>query len=668
LFEKILIANRGEIACRVIRTARRLGIGTVAVYSDADVHALHVRTADEAVHIGAAPPGESYLRGDRIVRAALDTGAQAIHPGYGFLSENAGFAQLCADSGIVFIGPTANAIAAMGSKSAAKRLMETAGVPLVPGYHGDDQSDAVLLREAELIGYPVLLKAVAGGGGKGMRRVERTAEFADALASARRESTSAFGNSDMLVEKCLVRPRHVEIQVFCDNHGNAVHLFERDCSVQRRHQKIIEEAPAPGMTDALRAAMGDAAVRAARAIDYRGAGTVEFLLDADGAFYFMEMNTRLQVEHPVTEMITRQDLVEWQLRVAAGEPLPRAQHELSIHGHSLEVRIYAEDPARDFLPSVGRLNYLQPPHSGAHLRVDTGVAQGDSVGVYYDPMIAKLIVHDEDRPRALRRLRRALRDYRVAGVTTNIAFLSRVAACADFASGAVHTSLIDDNHDALFQAAPVNAPRRLALAALYLLLKRRHEARRPSRHVVDRWSPWRLADAWRGTGKRQQRLEILLDGQRHVLLAEYLNGDASHGYRLHVAGQSVLIDGHLHADQLDARIDGHRRCAAVAEQHAGHILFDENGSAAFTLASLELETGEASIDTQAFAAPMTGSVVAIAVEPGRRVEKGDTLLVIEAMKMEFSIRAPAAGKVKEFRCAKGELVEGGFELLTFDPE
>jgi 3-methylcrotonyl-CoA carboxylase alpha subunit len=417
VFRKILIANRGEIACRVIRTARKMGVKTVAVYSDADRNALHVSTADEAVHIGPSAPRKSYLLAEKMIEACLQTGAEAVHPGYGFLSENAGFSRLCQENGIVFVGPPESAIVAMGSKSAAKTIMTEAGVPVLPGYHGEDQSPECLKQAAREIGYPVLLKAVAGGGGKGMRQVWHDRDFDEALAAARREAASSFADEDMLVEKYLASPRHVEFQVFCDQRRQAVHLFERDCSVQRRHQKIIEEAPAPGMTPQLRREMGEAAVRAARAIDYEGAGTVEFLLDEDGSFYFMEMNTRLQVEHPVTEMITGQDLVEWQLRVAAGEDLPLNQEELSIDGHAFEARIYAEDPAAEFLPATGTVSYLQPPVESEHVRVDTGVLQGDEVSVHYDPMIAKLIVWDESRDRALSRLAKALAEYRVSGLS-----------------------------------------------------------------------------------------------------------------------------------------------------------------------------------------------------------------------------------------------------------
>ncbi|MGA7984783.1 MAG: acetyl-CoA carboxylase biotin carboxylase subunit, partial [Burkholderiales bacterium] len=449
MFRKILIANRGEIACRVMRSAERLGIRTVAVYSDADRDALHVRLAHEACRIGPAPARESYLNAEAVIAAARETGAEAIHPGYGFLSENEAFARACAAAGIVFIGPTAEAIAAMGDKSAAKTLMEKARVPLVPGYHGENQDAAFLLGHAEAIGFPVLIKASAGGGGKGMRIVRRGAEFDAALASCRREAKSAFGDDRVLIERYLERPRHIEIQVFGDAHGNCVHLFERDCSVQRRHQKVLEEAPAPGMTVERRHEMGEAAVAAARAIKYRGAGTVEFIAEQDGRFYFMEMNTRLQVEHPVTEMITGLDLVEWQLRVAAGERLPRAQDELEIRGHAIEARLYAEDPARDFLPATGRLAHLAFPAASDSVRIDTGVESGATITPHYDPMIAKLIVWGEDRGAALARLRGALAACEVAGVATNVEFLGRLAASGAFARAELDTGLIERCHDEL---------------------------------------------------------------------------------------------------------------------------------------------------------------------------------------------------------------------------
>src|SRR5712671_1103124 len=450
MFDKLLIANRGEIACRIQRTARRLGVATVAVYSDADAEALHVRAADEAVRIGPAAARDSYLRGDALIAAALKSGAQAIHPGYGFLSENAPFAADCARAGLVFVGPPPAAIRAMASKSAAKALMQETGVPLVPGYHGEDQSPALLQREADRIGYPVLIKASAGGGGKGMRRVDGAADFAAALASCQREASASFADARVLVEKYLLQPRHIEIQVFTDTHGNGVYLFERDCSVQRRHQKVLEEAPAPGMEPKRRARMGAAALAAAKAVGYVGAGTVEFIAEPGGQFFFMEMNTRLQVEHPVTEMITGLDLVEWQLRVASGEPLPLRREQLEINGHALEARIYAEDPDRGFLPSIGRLAYLSPPLETDHVRVDTGVEQGDEITPHYDPMIAKLIVWGADRKQALARMRRALAQYRVVGVSNNINFLSRLVALPSFANAELDTGLIEREQGLLF--------------------------------------------------------------------------------------------------------------------------------------------------------------------------------------------------------------------------
>ena len=668
MFEKILIANRGEIACRVIRTARRLGIHTVAVYSDADRNALHVALADEAVHIGAAPPRESYLCGERIVAAARETGAQAIHPGYGFLSENAGFARLCADSGVVFIGPPPEAIAAMGSKSAAKRIMEEAGVPLVPGYHGEDQDPALLAREAGRIGFPVLLKAAAGGGGKGMRRVDGADEFPEALAAARRESDKAFGDSHMLVEKCLIRPRHVEIQVFCDNHGNGVYLFERDCSLQRRHQKVVEEAPAPGMTAQLRAAMGEAALRAAQAIGYRGAGTVEFLLGADGEFYFMEMNTRLQVEHPVTEMITCQDLVEWQLRVAAGEPLPRRQDELEVHGHAIEVRVYAEDPHNDFLPVTGRLAFLQPPLETANVRVDTGVVQGDEVSIHYDPMIAKLIVWDETRSRALSRLKRALTQYRIGGLTTNIAFLHNLLSCPAFAAEEVHTGFIEEHRAAIFREPGEAGARLLPVATLYLLLRRERQVAELAGRSADGHSPWHLGNAWRMGEPRLHRLELRLDGVRHGVTVEEAGEGSARRFVAQLGGRGVMLSGHLDGNELVASIDGHRRRVTVVEHDGVFTLFDATGASEFALETPDYGEDVEDTGARAFAAPMNGSVVALLVDPGQRVAKGDALLIMEAMKMEHTIRAPAAGAVREFYFKAGDLVDGGAELLAFEAQ
>ena len=500
MFTKILIANRGEIACRVIRTARRMGIATVAVYSDADASAKHVREADEAVRIGPPAARESYLRGDAILAAAKQTGAQAIHPGYGFLSENEDFAEACAAQGVVFIGPPAAAIRAMGSKSAAKALMEKAGVPLTPGYHGDDQDPALLEKEAGRIGYPVLIKATAGGGGKGMRRVDRAEDFADALVSCMREAKNAFGDDRVLVEQYVLQPRHIEIQVFADTLGGCVYLFERDCSVQRRHQKVLEEAPAPGMTAERRAAMGKAAVEAAKAVGYVGAGTVEFIAHPDGRFYFMEMNTRLQVEHPVTEMITGLDLVEWQLRVAAGERLPLRQDELAISGHAIEARIYAEDPDRGFLPSTGKLVHLVAPKEGDGVRVDTGVAQGDSITPFYDPMIAKLIVHAADRPAALATMKAALAAYRIVGVANNVEFLGRLISTESFARAKLDTALIEREQAAL--APPAGDPPIAAwlVAAFAEAERARAAAFAAARQGPESGSPWRSLDAWRLNG------------------------------------------------------------------------------------------------------------------------------------------------------------------------
>ena len=661
MFDKILIANRGEIACRVIRTARRLGIHTVAVYSEADRHALHVAMADEAVPIGPAPARESYLRAEKIIAAAQQTGAQAIHPGYGFLSENAAFASACAEAGIVFIGPPPEAIAAMGSKSAAKRLMEAAGVPLVPGYHGEDQDEAALKESADTMGYPVLLKATAGGGGKGMRVVASAEEFTEALAAARREAQSSFGDDTMLVEKYLTRPRHVEIQVFCDSRDNAVYLFERDCSLQRRHQKVIEEAPAPGLSPVVRAQMGEAAVTAARAIGYRGAGTVEFLLDTDDSFYFMEMNTRLQVEHPVTEMITGQDLVEWQLRVAAGEPLPLAQDQLAIRGHAFEARIYAEDPDQDFLPATGTLAFLQPPEESAHVRVDTGVLQGDSISVHYDPMIAKLIVWDEDRDRALNRLARALRDYRIAGTTTNVEFLYNLITVPAFRAADLDTGFIERHREQIFRSRDSADPNLVALAALYLLLRRELAAGDFAATTVDPWSPWHSARGWRCNEPGRQELCLVI-GEKELCVAATAVGDH---YLIESELGQTQATGRLDGECLHAGLDGHRQSVTVTSHDGGHSLFGRDGALHFRDAAAAA-AGDEEETEGALTAPMNGTVIAVRVAPGATAAKGDVLLVLEAMKMEHSIRAPADGVVAEVFYAEGDLVDGGAELVRFE--
>jgi 3-methylcrotonyl-CoA carboxylase alpha subunit len=665
MFSKILIANRGEIACRVIRTARRLGIATVAVYSDADRNAMHVSMADEAVHIGAAPPRESYLDASRIIEACKATGAGAVHPGYGFLSENAGFARSCTEAGIVFIGPPASAIEAMGSKSAAKSIMEKAGVPLVPGYHEADQSFERLAGAAAKIGYPVLLKAVAGGGGKGMRIVRDAAAFTDALAAARREAGSSFGNEDMLVEKYLSRPRHVEVQVFCDRHGHAVYLFERDCSVQRRHQKVIEEAPAPGMTPELRKAMGEAAVQAAKAIDYEGAGTVEFLLDAGGQFYFMEMNTRLQVEHPVTEMITGQDLVAWQLQVAAGEELPLRQDEMSINGHAFEARIYAEDPDHDFLPATGVLSYLQPPAETRHVRVDTGVLQGDEVSVYYDPMIAKLVVWDENRDRALSRLAKALSEYRISGLSTNISFLYNLATCQPFANAELDTHFIETHHGLLFRTTDDDRVQDLPLASLFLLL-RMEQVSKDNTASTDPSSPWNSSGAWRLNQPAVHTGAIVLNGTSYEVPVVESGSPGQRRFRIKVGEKSVMAAGELNGNELYADIDGYRQRVVVVPHDGVYTLFSQRGAMQFALAQADLGVAEGDSTAGVFTAPMHGVIVKLLVEPGGEVLKDQPLLIMEAMKMEHTICAPCKGTVREFYFQPGEQVSGGEALLDFE--
>ncbi len=665
MFTKILIANRGEIACRAIKTARRMGVRCVAVYSEADAGARHVRLADEAVCIGPAAARESYLVADRIVEAARATGAQAVHPGYGFLSENEAFAQACAASGIAFIGPPVAAIRAMGSKSEAKKLMAAAGVPLTPGYHGDNQDADFLRVEADRIGYPVLIKASAGGGGKGMRAVWQGEEFADALASCKREAASSFGDDRVLIERYLQRPRHIEIQVFGDTHGNVVHLFERDCSVQRRHQKVLEEAPAPGMTAERRAAMGRAAVEAAKAVGYVGAGTVEFIVDRDGTFYFMEMNTRLQVEHPVTEMITGLDLVEWQLKVSAGGTLPLTQEQLAIRGHALEARIYAEDPDKGFLPSTGRLVHLAPPEESLHVRVDTGVEQGDEITPHYDPMIAKLIVWDEDRPRALARMLGALARYRVAGVANNVDFLSRLVACPAFAQADLDTGLIEREHDFLFAGAgTASVPREAWLAAaLAELLREQAAADAAARLGSDPRSPWHRRDGWRLNLGVSRRLTFRCGDEARELEVGY----ADSGYRVMLDGQTTAVGGQLQAgDQLRADLGGMRMAATVVVAGEKRHVFLHGRCHLMVAVDPLFHAGEGGGAEGGLTAPMPGKVIALLVEPGVKVSKGVPLIVLEAMKMEHTLVAPSAGTVTAFHYAVGEPVADGAELLEFD--
>ncbi|XKE46971.1 acetyl/propionyl/methylcrotonyl-CoA carboxylase subunit alpha [Halomonas organivorans] len=668
-FDTLLVANRGEIACRVMRTARRMGLRTVAVYSDADANARHVREADEAVRLGPAAARESYLNVEAVVEAARRTGAGAIHPGYGFLSENGPFVEALDAAGITFVGPPASAIAAMGDKSAAKARMHDAGVPLVPGYHGESQDDALLRDEAERIGYPVLLKASAGGGGKGMRVVESADGFQAALDGCRRESKAAFGDDRMLIEKYLVQPRHVEVQVFCDTHGNGVYLFERDCSVQRRHQKVLEEAPAPGMTEALRREMGEAAVRAAREIGYVGAGTVEFLLDVDGSFYFMEMNTRLQVEHPVTEMITGQDLVEWQLRVAMGERLPLAQDELTITGHSFEARLYAEDPEQDFLPATGTLTRFGMDLAGAGLdpervRLDSGVETGDAVSMHYDPMLAKLIVHADDRTQALATLNRALAALDVRGVVTNRGFLQRLATHPAFRNAELDTRFIERNEATLF------AERRYALEeyAGAALIGLHQLARECESH-----SPWDRHDGFRLNAPHTIRIALCdpahaqdEDDSEAVVVVEGRRETATSPWQLTLGGETFAATLEpLEGDAVAVTLNGHRRRLQARRDGNVVVMVDPQRETRLFWRRIDaIDHGHHEAEST-LTAPMHGTVVALLVEAGARVEKGMPLMVMEAMKMEHTMTAPADGHVESFHFAAGDTVGQGDVLLEF---
>ncbi len=681
MFRKVLIANRGEIACRIVRTARAMEIATVAVYSDVDRDALHVRLADEAHRIGPAPAAQSYLNFEAIVSVARETGAEAVHPGYGFLAENADFAQVCADAGLVFVGPSPEAIRAMGDKAAAKAIMEKAGVPVVPGYHGAKQDAATLRRAAERIGFPVLIKASAGGGGKGMRIVRDAKGFVDALAGARREAKASFGDERMLVEKYIERPRHVEVQVFGDGHGNIVHLFERDCSVQRRHQKIVEEAPAPGVDAAWRQRICAAAVTAARAVDYTGAGTVEFIVEtgrggAPGEFWFMEMNTRLQVEHPVTELITGTDLVEWQFRVAAGETLPCAQDALAIRGHAIEARLYAEDPARGFLPAPGRLAWIELPERLADVRVDSGIAgPGATVPPDYDPMIAKLSARGDSRAGALEALRAGLTRTRIAGPATNVAFLARVLDHPEFRAGGVDTGFVERHLESLAPPPAAAPPHVLGLACLALLAQHRRAAARAAGRSADRWSPWARADGWRlnDTGHTVLRF---LDGDAGIDVGCRFRRDG--GVRLETPGATLtarLDDGPdpdkgpedlLLSEDMQAMIDDRRCAASVVRDGASLHVFAEGGAWRLGIhdpLALAEAHGEAA---GGLTAPMPGKVAAVHVKAGDAVTRGRPLIVVEAMKMEHTLSAPADGTVAEIRFKTGDQVREGEVLVVVD--
>jgi 3-methylcrotonyl-CoA carboxylase alpha subunit len=659
MFKKILIANRGEIACRVAATAKRMAIKTVAVYSDADANAKHVGVCDEAIHIGGSAPKDSYLRWERIIEAAKATGAQAIHPGYGFLSENEEFAQACASAGLVFIGPPASAIKAMGLKAESKQLMEKAGVPLVPGYHGSDQDPVLLKHEADRIGYPVLIKASAGGGGKGMRAVDKAEDFDAALASCQREAINSFGDDAVLIEKYVQRPRHIEIQVFGDTHGNYVYLFERDCSVQRRHQKVLEEAPAPGMTPEMRAQMGLAAVAAARAVHYVGAGTVEFIVEqrADGSmnFFFMEMNTRLQVEHPVTEAITGLDLVEWQLRVASGEKLPLAQEQLRINGHAIEARICAENPDNNFLPTTGTLHVYDKPVCTAFerglVRIDDGVREGDTISPFYDSMVAKLIVHGQTREEALARLDEALAQTRIVGLSTNVQFLRYVVRSPSFAQANLDTALIPREEAVLFKQEPVGLPMAAAAAIAQTLL---------SEKATEGADPFSRRDGWQTHGVTQRPFEFDFHGEHSKAALTYLHDGALQLKVGDVSGPLVFARS---AQGIDIQFAGQRLTAAVYTQGEVDYVFTARGATQITAIDLLAHAGESHTEGGRLTAPMPGKILSFSVKVGDSVQKGQPLAVMEAMKMEHTIAAPADGVVQELLYAPGDQVTEGSELL-----
>jgi 3-methylcrotonyl-CoA carboxylase alpha subunit len=666
VFDKVLIANRGEIACRIARTLRRLGIASVAVYSEADANAQHVRQADEALCIGGPRPQDSYLRGEAIIQAALRTRANAIHPGYGFLSENADFADAVAAAGLVFIGPSGASMRKMGSKAGAKDLMAAHGVPVVPGYTGEDQDGAKLQAEADRIGYPLMIKAAHGGGGKGMRIVRSGSEFAAALESCQREAKNAFGRDRVLLEKYIERPRHIEFQVFADRHANTIHLGERECSAQRRYQKVIEESPSPFLDATRRARMGEAAVAAARAIDYANAGTVEFIVGADGDFYFMEINTRLQVEHPVTELVTGLDLVEWQLRVAAGEPLPLRQEQAQSRGHALEVRLYAEDPEQNFLPGSGRLERLRLPAPSAHVRVDAGVVEGDTVTIFYDPMIAKLVAWDEDRPRALARLRGALADCEIVGPKSNIAFLEALVRHPVVVDATIDTSYLDKHLDEVLALEPPPPPlEELAAATAACLLHDEKAVAQAARRSGDPHSPWAIADGWRLGHAGVRRLAFGWRESRIEVCAHGAHGD----YLVEAGGECILVSrAWLQGEHFGADVDGHTlRYAARVDARRAWL---HDGDMRLSLARLPVfqERGDdAAGSGDRVLAPMPGRIVLMRVAVGDPVEAGQELGVMEAMKMEIGLKAPRAGVVAELRAAAGDFVDGDAALVVLEP-
>lgn len=664
MFNKILIANRGEIACRIIRTAKKMGIKTAAIYSDIEVNAQHVKQADEAFYIGTAPSRDSYLQAEKIIAIALANQVDAIHPGYGFLSENAEFAAQCAAAGITFIGPSPAAIRAMGSKSAAKALMEQVGVPLVPGYHGENQDPELLLAEAKKIGFPILLKAAAGGGGKGMRVVWQEAEFFDALTSAKREALASFNDDKFLLEKYLTKPRHVEIQVFADQFANYVYLFERDCSIQRRHQKVIEEAPAPKISTELRQQIGAAAIAAAKAIQYLGAGTVEFLLDQDDTFYFMEMNTRLQVEHPVTEMITGQDLVAWQIQVAAGKSLPYTQEQLKITGHAFEARIYAEDPNNQFLPSIGEIVYLQVPNTSAAVRWDSAVVTHDKITPYYDPMIAKLIVWGTDRLQAIQNMQQALNQLQIVGVKTNTEFLKKIFTQETFIAEEFDTGFIAKYSELLLNTKHNVPAYIITAAALYLVLQQKLQAQNYATAKAQKNSPWFASDNWRLSLEQAQKISLLVAGQE--ILIE-VTPQAEH-YLIQMAETEYKMQGRLlDANHLEIILPQQQKIALTVVQLQQQLhIFDANQHYQFARHDVISDIILEEKNKGSLASPMPGTVIALFTEPGKTVNQGDKLMIIEAMKMEHTIHAPHAGTVKNIYFNVGDMVNEGVELLAIE--
>mmetsp|Transcript_7351 Transcript_7351/g.17927 ORF Transcript_7351/g.17927 Transcript_7351/m.17927 type:complete len:734 (-) Transcript_7351:104-2305(-) len=682
-FSKILIANRGEIACRVMRTAKALGVKTVAVFSDADAHAEHVRMADEAYRIGEPPAAQSYLLSDKILEVAKLTGSEAIHPGYGFLSENEKFAEACAAHGVKFIGPPSSAIRDMGSKSASKIIMTNANVPVVPGYHGEDQSEAKLVEEAKKIGYPLMIKAVLGGGGKGMRIVRSHDEFLDMLDSAKRESMKSFKDDNVLLERYITRPRHIEFQVFADQHGDAVHLFERDCSVQRRHQKILEEAPAPGMSHELRQKMGQSAVDAAKAVGYEGAGTVEFIFDAEtDEYFFMEMNTRLQVEHPVSEMITRRDLVQWQLHVAKGFPLPTNQEAIndSVAGHALEARIYAEDPDNGFLPAVGKLHHVKYPLVDGNTRVETGIQTGDEVSIFYDPMIAKLIVLGRDRADALAKCDTALQELQIVGCPTNIKFLRKCVQHPDFIKGGVETGFIEQNMDDLFpKEDPEESAQKAAVASAivgYALVEDALvKGEKSSKASADSNSPWSQRTHMRVNSPVPSRIDLLLkasskDEPTPMTIEALYAGDQKGGRTVVVAsgGRDITVKG-LHpfgSENMMLMVDDVLYKPDIAANGNEMHLFFGDQSVCFELPTANFLGGDAEAGNGCVA-PMAGKVVKVLAEKGQAFAKGDQLIILEAMKMEHVVKAPRDGTVKDIFCGEGDFVEGKKMVISFDP-